>query len=391
MLASSPAKSPRHHSSPSTTAIHYRCASNTSSYAGAHRNVSSSSPRIASLHKLQNSPVVKTKDASTQYFPPNEEPQSTTKDPNRIALRSIDASTTQHQSTSEETRRPSDLVPESPSVKRVQSSDELPADVPPKRTKAEASADKKLPARYDLCDVKDLVVMLSTMIADLVTINDRNQLTNGRLTRFHSRIAPGISAQDYMQRLTTHLALQPVILLTMCFYMDRLSSFYSEFTVNSLTCHRFLITAATVATKGLSDSFWNNSTYARVGGVKLSELALLELEFLYRVDWRIIPDNMTLVSYYHGLITRTDGYVLAPSPPARLTEMRSKSNEGIGSSPVTSTGVEKSDQAVADTGAAHATSPRQTTQDVKTEALHDHGSKAPVVKAEHSVSPASPS
>lgn len=48
--------------------------------------------------------------------------------------------------------------------------------------------------------------------------------------------------------------------------------------------------------------------------MKLSELALLELEFLYRVDWRIIPDNATLISYYHGLITRTDGYTLARSP-----------------------------------------------------------------------------
>lgn len=57
--------------------------------------------------------------------------------------------------------------------------------------------------------------------------------------------------------------------------------------------------------------------------MKLSELALLELEFLYRVDWRIIPDNATLVAYYHGLITRTAGYSLEPSSrPASI-----KSNE----------------------------------------------------------------
>jgi hypothetical protein len=74
----------------------------------------------------------------------------------------------------------------------------------------------------------------------------------------------------------------------MVYYMDRLCSLYPAFTITTLTVHRFLITAATVAAKGLSDSFWNNTTYARVGGIKLAELGLLELVFLYRVDWRIV-------------------------------------------------------------------------------------------------------
>lgn len=85
---------------------------------------------------------------------------------------------------------------------------------------------------------------------------------------------------------------------------------YQEFTINTLTVHRFLITAATVAAKGLSDSFWNNTTYARVGGVRVAELRLLELEFLYRVDWRIVPNPEILVAYYQGLVQRAPGYEL---------------------------------------------------------------------------------
>ena len=96
----------------------------------------------------------------------------------------------------------------------------------------------------------------------------------------------------------------------MVYYIDRLCVSYPDFTINTLTVHRFLITAATVAAKGLSDSFWNNSTYARVGGVKLAELKLLELEFLYRVDWKIVPNPEVLVAYYRGLVERCAGYVL---------------------------------------------------------------------------------
>ena len=115
---------------------------------------------------------------------------------------------------------------------------------------------------------------------------------------------------DYLHRLAKHATLTPPLLLSMVYYIDRLCALYPDFTINTLTVHRFLITAAAVAGKGLSDSFWNNSFYARVGGVKVAELKLLELEFLYRVDWRIVPNPEVLVAYYKGLVERCDGYAL---------------------------------------------------------------------------------
>ena len=96
----------------------------------------------------------------------------------------------------------------------------------------------------------------------------------------------------------------------MVFYVDKLCIMYPAFEISSLTVHRFLITAATVAAKGLSDSFWTNSLYAKVGGVSVRELALLELEFLRRLEWRIVPKPETLVDYYKGLVNRGEGYVM---------------------------------------------------------------------------------
>lgn len=124
------------------------------------------------------------------------------------------------------------------------------------------------------------------------------------------RTAPGISVLEYLHRLAKHATLSPPLLLSMVYYIDRLCALYPDFTINTLTVHRFLITAATVAAKGLSDLFWNNTTYARVGGVRVAELKLLELEFLYRVDWKIVPNPEVLVAYYKGLIERCPGYVL---------------------------------------------------------------------------------
>ena len=96
----------------------------------------------------------------------------------------------------------------------------------------------------------------------------------------------------------------------MVVYIDRLCSYFPCFSVSSLTVHRFLITAATVASKGLSDSFWTNSTYARVGGVSVRELGMLELEFLGRVQWKIVPQPEVLVNYYRNLVDRNERYYI---------------------------------------------------------------------------------
>jgi hypothetical protein len=99
----------------------------------------------------------------------------------------------------------------------------------------------------------------------------------------------------------------------MVYYIDILSTHYPPFVVSSLTVHRFLITAATVATKGLCDSFLTNGFYAKVGGVSLMELNLLELEFLVRVGWRIVPRGEVLDEYYRSLVGRCQAiYSISP-------------------------------------------------------------------------------
>lgn len=177
-----------------------------------------------------------------------------------------------------------------------------------KRLRPAAPAIRLMPMQYETCDPRDLVILISSMLMELVRYNDAIPLRDGHLTRFHSRAPPGISVLDYLQRLTTHATLSPPILLSMVYYIDKLCALYPAFTISSLTVHRFLITSATVASKGLSDSFWTNKTYARVGGVSLKELALLELEFLWRVEWRIVPKPEVLVDYYRSLVERSDGY-----------------------------------------------------------------------------------
>lgn len=201
-----------------------------------------------------------------------------------------------------------------------------------KRLRPPVPAVKLLPRRYELVHPNDLVILISSMIMELIQYNDTIPLQGGRLTRFHSRTPPRISVRDYLQRLTTHATLSPPILLSMVYYIDRLCALYPAFTVSSLTVHRFLIVSATVASKGLSDSFWTNKTYARVGGITITELAMLELDFLWRVEWKIVPQPEVLVDYYLSLVERCEGYALEPEE-SNLASATSSNMEGVVATP----------------------------------------------------------
>lgn len=82
-----------------------------------------------------------------------------------------------------------------------------------------------------------------------------------------------------------------------------------------------------MAAKGLSDSFWTNPTYAKIGGIPVTELATLELEFLQKVDWKIVPKPEVLEEYYRSLVDRTEGFELEQTSSSG-SSMLDESDEG---------------------------------------------------------------
>ncbi|GJJ06371.1 hypothetical protein Clacol_000562 [Clathrus columnatus] len=76
----------------------------------------------------------------------------------------------------------------------------------------------------------------------------------------------------------------------------------ARFTISSLTVHRFLISSITVSSKALCDVFCKNSYYARVGGLRVVELNILEKELLAFLDWRLTCTRDLLQEYYANLV-----------------------------------------------------------------------------------------
>jgi hypothetical protein len=58
---------------------------------------------------------------------------------------------------------------------------------PAKRARPQDPNVRVMPLQYETCAVKDLGVLISDMLMELVRINDEQPLRDGTLTRFHSR------------------------------------------------------------------------------------------------------------------------------------------------------------------------------------------------------------
>lgn len=171
----------------------------------------------------------------------------------------------------------------------------------------------QLPEYFHLAQAPHLTRIVSDMLLKLVQHNDKIPVTNSNLTRFHSRAAPSISIQDYMERIIKYAGIERVSLLMILIYIDRICQRNPDFTISSLTVHRFIIAAVTCASKAFCDTFLTNSAYAKVGGVTTRELNVLEIEFLYFIDWQLSCSVDLLQSYYVNLVRQHPAFVLETS------------------------------------------------------------------------------
>lgn len=180
------------------------------------------------------------------------------------------------------------------------------------------------PAAYATADPLALARLVGSLLDTVIAHNDavlHSSLSSSSptsadtlLTRFHSRAVPAMSPTSYLLRLVEHAAVPPAIVLSLIWLLDRLSVLSPRFWLSSLTVHRVLVAAVTVAMKGLSDAFLTNRMYARIGGVAARELAVLELDLLTKLDWLVVPPPEVLEQYYHRLCQTDPDEESPPSP-----------------------------------------------------------------------------
>ncbi|GJP37580.1 hypothetical protein CLOM_g1440 [Closterium sp. NIES-68] len=122
-----------------------------------------------------------------------------------------------------------------------------------------------------------------------------------QLTVFDGLRAPGISIDKYFDRIVKYARCSPSCYVMAYIYIDRIMQRKDAMLITTLNVHRLLITGVLVAAKFLDDAYYNNAYYAKVGGISIEEMNRLELEFLFRLNFRLNVTESEFSSYCNVL------------------------------------------------------------------------------------------
>jgi len=135
-----------------------------------------------------------------------------------------------------------------------------------------------------------LVSVLSSVLERLCERNDG--LDSGiDATRFHALRPPGIDVRAYLERIARYSNCSEECFVMSLIYIDKFIRCSDEagesFVLCTLNVHRLLITAVMIAAKFFDDHYYNNAYYAKIGGVARKEMNLLEVDFLFMINFNL--------------------------------------------------------------------------------------------------------
>lgn len=117
------------------------------------------------------------------------------------------------------------------------------------------------------------------------------------LKRFDSITIPKVSISEYLDRIRQYTKCSDSCFVFAFIYIDRLLQNISSSKLTMKNIHRLILAAIVLAIKYLDDSYYDNETYAKVGGVSLSEINSLESHMLFLINYNLYVDNELYYQY----------------------------------------------------------------------------------------------
>ena len=152
-------------------------------------------------------------------------------------------------------------------------------------------------------DIKLLTSISNTLIKVLEETNKNSDIKqiirNQKKMPFSSNTVPQISILDYLKRIQTYGGMENSTLILSLIYIDRLCE--KNITLTKFNIHRILFAAILIAVKYNEDSFYENSYYAQIAGIKNKELKVIEYTFLEMINFNAYVDEDTFNLYKESL------------------------------------------------------------------------------------------
>jgi hypothetical protein len=148
---------------------------------------------------------------------------------------------------------------------------------------------------------KQIIRVLSCVLNKLIEANMNTPNVGSRdVTKFHALEPPTISVLDYLERIHKYACCSNECFILSLIYIDRLIQL-NNFALTALNVHRVIITSVMLGAKFFDDQYFNNAYYAKVGGVPVTEMNLLEVELLFRLNFSLYVNTEIFKKYQSEL------------------------------------------------------------------------------------------
>ncbi|XWS51552.1 hypothetical protein CRYUN_Cryun12cG0186300 [Craigia yunnanensis] len=146
--------------------------------------------------------------------------------------------------------------------------------------------------------VPKVITFLSSLMQRVAESNDHSRrFESQKISVFHGLTRPTISIRSYLERIFKYANCSPSCFVVAYVYLDRFVQMQPSLPINSFNVHRLLITSVLVSAKFMDDIYYNNAYYAKVGGISIVEMNLLEVDFLFGLGFQLNVTPATFHTY----------------------------------------------------------------------------------------------
>ena len=131
--------------------------------------------------------------------------------------------------------------------------------------------------------------------------NYRDILKKQSLMYFSANSIPNITIKDYLIRIQNYSGIEKSTLILSMILIDHMCK-KSNIVLTIYNIHRILFSSVLISIKYNEDSYYDNTFYAQIAGIKPNELKLLEYKFLELNDFNVFVKDIEYEQYEKYLV-----------------------------------------------------------------------------------------
>lgn len=137
----------------------------------------------------------------------------------------------------------------------------------------------------------DLINSISKVLNTILeknksVINYKEILKKQSMMYFSANTIPNITIKDYLMRIQNYSELEKSTLIMSLILIDKMCR-KSGILLTHYNIHRILFCSVLISIKYNEDSYYDNTFYSQIAGIKPNELKLLEYTFLEYTDFNV--------------------------------------------------------------------------------------------------------